>query len=76
MKLLGSQFLFLVFLIASSAGGSVPDDYKGKPFQDAAHTTGPQTIPGRLQAALFDLGGEGIAYHDVDLINHGSGELN
>jgi hypothetical protein len=76
MKLLGPQFLFLVFLIASGAGGSVPDDYKGKPFQDAAHTTGPQTIPGRLQAALFDLGGEGIAYHDVDPINHGSGELN
>jgi hypothetical protein len=63
-------------MISLSAGGSVPDDYQGKPFRDAAHTTGPQTIPGRLQAALFDLGGEGIAYHDVDPINHGSGELN
>jgi hypothetical protein len=76
MKFLGLQFLFLVSMLALSAVGSVPDDYKGKPFQDAAHTTGPQTIPGRLQAVLFDLGGEGIAYHDVDPINHGSGELN
>ncbi|MGO9865205.1 MAG: hypothetical protein ACLPLR_16480 [Terriglobales bacterium] len=76
MKLLGLQFLFLLLMFGSNSGGGVPDDYKGKPFQDAAHTTGPQTIPGRVQAALFDSGGEGIAYHDVDAINHGSGELN
>ncbi|HEX4166232.1 MAG TPA: hypothetical protein VHZ55_12240 [Bryobacteraceae bacterium] len=56
--------------------GQVPEAYKGKPFRDATHTDGPQIIPGRLQAALYDLGGEGIAYHDVDAVNHGSGELN
>ncbi len=38
--------------------------------------TGPQAIPGRLQAVLYDSGGEGAAYHDTDAINHGSGELN
>ncbi len=80
MKSIGLRFLFLVFLVGINAGTNasarIPDDYRGKPFQDAAHATSPQTIPGRLQAALFDLGGEGIAYHDVDAINHGSGELN
>ncbi len=54
----------------------VPDEYQGKPFEDGQHRTGPQVIPGRVQAALYDLGGEGIAYHDLDPANHGSGELN
>jgi hypothetical protein len=67
---------FLVLLLGLQTYGQVPKEYQGKPFRDATHTTGPQTIPGRLQAAFYDLGGEGIAYHDVDQINHGSGELN
>ena len=33
-------------------------------------------IPGIVQCALYDLGGEGVAYHDSDPTNHGSGELN
>jgi hypothetical protein len=65
-----------LLVLGLAANGSIPDDYQGKPFQDEQYTTGPQVIPGRLQAALYDLGGEGIAYHDVDAINHGSGELN
>jgi hypothetical protein len=35
-----------------------------------------QTIPGRLQCEFYDLGGEGIAYHDTDPVNNGSGKLN
>jgi hypothetical protein len=54
---------------------AVPDDYKGKPFEDSVYHGGPQVIPGRLQCAYFDFGGEGVAYHG-DVINHGSGELN
>src|SRR6266403_2679140 len=76
VKALARRFALLLFLVGSNTDGNVPDNYKGKPFQDATHTAGPQTIPGRLEAALYDLGGEGIAYHDVDQINHGSGELN
>jgi hypothetical protein len=53
-----------------------PADYKGQPFSDTVYKGGPQAIPGRVECAYFDLGGEGIAYHDVDTINHGSGELN
>jgi hypothetical protein len=46
----------LLFLAGSSADGIVPDEHKGKPFQDATHTSGPQMAPGRLQAAFCDLG--------------------
>jgi hypothetical protein len=50
--------------------------YQGKPFQDSVYRAGPQTIPGRVQCAYYDLGGEGVAYHDSDATNHGSGALN
>jgi hypothetical protein len=29
-----------------------------------------------VHCAYYDLGGEGVAYHDTDAVNHGSGELN
>src|SRR5207244_2645675 len=63
-------------VFAAALYGQIPQDYKGRPFQGAAHAGGPQVIPGRLEAALYDLGGEAVAYHDTDSINHGSGELN
>jgi hypothetical protein len=74
MKLL--QLAVLMVLAGWSFGGHAPDEYTGKPFQDSTHTGGAQVIPGQLQAAFYDVGGEGIAYHNVDAINHGSGELN
>lgn len=51
---------------------AMPPGYKGKPFQDQFHKSGPQLIPGTLQCALYDLGGEGVAYHDTDAVNQGS----
>ena len=50
--------------------------YQGRPFQDSMYHGGPQLIPGRVQCAYYDLGGEGVAYHDKDAANHGSGGLN
>ena len=50
--------------------------YKGTPYTDAHHPVGAQPIPGIVQCAYYDLGGEGVAYHDTDAVNHGSGELN
>ena len=50
--------------------------YKGTPYTDAHHPIGAQPIPGIIQCAYYDAGGEGIAYHDTDAVNHGSGELN
>ncbi len=54
---------------------ALPPDYQGKPFEDSVYKGGPQVIPGRVQCAYFDFGGEGVAYHS-DGTNHGSGELN
>jgi len=54
----------------------IPLDYRGKPFVDAIHTAGPQVIPGKLECALFDMGGEGVAYHDFETENKGNGGLN
>ena len=51
-------------------------DYRGKPFHDSVYHGGAQKIPGRVQCAYYDLGGEGVAYHDTDAINKGSGVLN
>jgi hypothetical protein len=54
----------------------IPVSYRGKPFVDAVHTTGAQLIPGKVECALYDLGGEGVAYHDFETENRGSGGLN
>jgi len=35
-----------------------------------------QQIPGKIQCEFYDLGGEGVAYHDFDSVNQGSGKLN
>ena len=50
--------------------------YRGKPYTDSLYKTGAQTIPGKLQCEFYDLGGEGIAFHDTDSKNEGSGGLN
>lgn len=50
--------------------------YKGTPFQDRRYQGGAQKIPGKVQCAYYDLGGEGVAYHDSDAKNNGSGGLN
>ena len=60
----------------STMHAGVPADYRGKPFADAYHKAGTPNIPGIVQCALYDLGGEGVAYHDTDSINNGSGKLN
>ena len=63
-------------MLAVTSNAALPADYQGKPFQDSVYTSGPQSIPGRVECAYYDLGGEGMAYHDTDPTNHGSGELN
>jgi hypothetical protein len=49
----------------------ITNNYKGIPWENK-----PQVIPGRIQCELYDKGGEGIAYHDLDSVNNGSGRLN
>jgi hypothetical protein len=73
------SILFILILVAVSATASSQsflDQYKGEPFHDSVYHGGAQKIPGLVLFAYYDLGGEGIAYHDTDAKNHGSGELN
>jgi len=76
MKNHSLKLTLLLTLAASSLLAQIPKTYKGKPFRDAEYTKGAQAIPGRVELAYYDLGGEGVAYHDTDLINNGSGKLN
>ncbi len=72
-----------VLSILLAASGALPaseqgflDQYKGTPYSDSHYNGGAQKIPGQVLCAYYDLGGEGVAYHDSDAVNHGSGELN
>jgi hypothetical protein len=71
--------LILFTLIPSAICASKtnnPRNYKGMPYRDSRYQAGAQKIPGRVQCAYYDLGGEGVAYHDTDAKNNGSGSLN
>lgn len=59
------------FLLLSEPNTYATDIYKGKAWKDST-----QQIPGKIQCELYDQGGEGIAYHDTDSTNNGSGMLN
>jgi hypothetical protein len=56
-----------VAVFAITAFAAVPADYKGKPFSDEYHQTGPANIPGIVQCALYDPRG-GAATADVPLL--------
>jgi hypothetical protein len=49
---------------------------RGQPYHDSVYQNGPQQIPGHVMCAYYDSGGEGVAYHDSDATNKGSGTLN
>ena len=63
---------------SSSTESNAPflNKYEGTPFHDSKYQGGAQHIPGKIVCAYYDLGGEGIAYHDADAKNNGSGALN
>lgn len=74
---LGAVLGLLVIAASVGPGASAGDGtYAGTPYRDSVYPGGPQQIPGRVQCAYYDLGGEGVAYHDTDTKNHGSGMLN
>jgi len=70
--------LVLAILTAASIAlrAAPPSAYAGRPFGDAVHAAGPQRIPGPVFCAYYDSGGEGVAYHDSEAENQGSGKLN
>jgi hypothetical protein len=63
--------LFVTFYFSSCS-----DQYTGEPYSDDKYQVGRQTIPGKIELEFYDFGGEGVAYHDIDSINSGSGRLN
>ena len=70
--------LVILFIVtaASASGASSKTEYKGTPYHDSQHKVAPQKIPGRVECAYYDRGGEGVSYHDSDAKNNGSGSLN
>jgi hypothetical protein len=71
-----SRALFLGLIVVAFVPAGAAEHYRGRPFHDSVYHGGPQKIPGRVQCAYYDLGGEGVAYHDTDTKNKGSGTLN
>jgi hypothetical protein len=73
------QFAALNLLAAAALGAGKLDflsRYKGVPYVDSRYHRGAQKIPGKVMCAYYDRGGEGVAYHDGDARNNGSGMLN
>jgi hypothetical protein len=73
---LGQWLVLLLALCLPAVAPGKSKPYQGKPFHDSVYNGGPQAIPGRVLCAYYDLGGEGVAYHDADAKNNGSGTLN
>jgi hypothetical protein len=71
-----SVLLTLAATTAICAQSDFLKNYKGTPFEDSRYHAGAQKIPGRVYCAYYDRGGEGVAYHDSDAKNNGSGALN
>jgi len=69
-------FIAASMLAATAFPQSFLSQYKGLPYHDSRYQDAPQKIPGKVFCAYYDMGGEGVAYHDTDPQNHGSGELN
>ncbi len=47
---------------ATGTGMDFVRSYKGTPFEDSRYHGGAQAIPGRVQCAYYDSGGEGVTY--------------
>jgi len=60
-----------ILLVAVGLSSNAHGKYKGAAFKDSI-----QQIPGKIQCEFYDIGGEGVAFHDTDPVNNGSGKLN
>ncbi len=64
-------FFYLLLMLVMSNVPIFSQAYTGRAWHDSI-----QTIPGKIQCAFFDEGGQGITYNDADAVNNGSGKLN
>lgn len=68
-----TRHILLINLLVFQIGeAQIPVDYMGTAWRDSLGNGGPQAIPGRVELAFYDLGGEGVAYHDTTPANDGS----
>jgi hypothetical protein len=74
--LLSPIICLLIMVFGGCKSGTSGSAYTGTPYSDSVYNSGPQQLPGSLQCEYYDFGGEGVAYHDSDSINSGSGRLN
>jgi hypothetical protein len=66
-------FPLLMLLACNQLGQAISGN---GPDNQQIQIGGRQLLPGKIQCEYYDLGGEGIAFHDVDSLNRGSGNLN
>ena len=74
MKEINNLYRFIIvtiFLVLLGLNAFSQEIYNGKPWNDTF-----QHIPGKIESEFYDQGGEGVAYHDTDSVNNGSGKLN
>jgi hypothetical protein len=68
--------VMVILVMLSGCADEYMDGYRGDVFSDVEYSGGVQVIPGKVQCEFYDVGGEGVGYHDTDGINSGSGGLN
>jgi len=74
IKLSMKNYAVLLIVLCQSVfltHAQIPRGYKGNAFKK--NKCSPiQSIPGRIELAYYDIGGEGIGYHDADAENKGA----
>jgi hypothetical protein len=60
------------FSFGTALFAAIPADYKGIPFTGNPLKGKPQHIPGTIVSVYFDVGGEGVAFHEQDNVAEGS----
>ncbi len=71
-----SVLMILCLALFSSCSQKYCKNYAGRPYTDDKHKMPIQLIPGGIQCEFYDMGGEGVSFHDSDSTNLGSGVLN
>jgi hypothetical protein len=61
----------ILILILSCTSGHKIQKNNGRPWQNKM-----QQVPGKIEFEYYNVGGEGVSYHDSDSVNNGSGRLN
>jgi len=68
--------LLIISVFSFHTSSKIPN--KGEPLKNNGEPrqNKMQQVPGRIEFEYYDEGGEGVAYHDSDSTNNGSGKLN